>query len=576
MSMTTTISDNIFSKCTAALSIDTERCDAVTGLDVAATTPSDLATIYKDSDAWNIIGALLEGEFVGKSCQSKTNGIYDWLMATKRMFGTKKLSKTQINGGLYEIMPFVKMARKGPINNEYWTATSGAAHVGATPNGQSDADYRIDAESQSGIPSSTRWFPRGLRVFISSATAGGSVTRTAFKVSDAEIAAGKVRLYLVSQNSNVIGPAIKHTLPTSGLLIRGTPNVNDYESYCAQVPGLNTNQLSPFWIETTRYSICEDELYLKYIAAIRANNPYFRQFGDVESVELNRQIVEDFQRRHANAFFWNKPLANQTLADYGSLEQITVFDGDASSNTFWAGGKFISRRANATGIYWQHAECSRVKDLLGQPLNLPELFKALYTMQRVRKANGLNGNVFELFTDSFYAAQLAQGLLRYFKVKGEGLLQLNLNLSTKLEQGPFGFRFRTFMLDWPQCELRIVTHDYFDDWVAAHKASSATLETPGRVLWILDPSVNYQAMIESNSVALQSGDIQRLAETDSSFLCVMKVPKKRQKLFSQTYTNVVECPESSLLLENFSVDIPEHEFTVNSETDLYGNYAGND
>lgn len=574
--MTTTLSAQIYGKCSAALSLDTARCDAVTGLDVAATTPSDLTTIYKDSDAWNIIGALLEADFTGKACQSKTNGIYDWLMATKRLAGVKKLSANKINNGLWELMPFVKMLRKGPINNEYWSASSGEAHVGATPNGQNDANYKLTVVSQGGMPADTRWFPRGLRVFVNGVTGGGTVTHTAFKVSDAEVSGANIILYLVSQNANVIGPAIKHTLPTTGLLVRGTPNVSDYESYCAQIPGLNTNQLSPFWIETTRYSLCEDDLYLKYIAAIRANNPLFRQFGDVDSVEFNRQVVEDFQRRHANAFFWNKPLANQTLADYGSLEQIVVEDGDANSNTYWGGAKVIGRRANATGIYWQHMECDQVKDLQGQPLNLPELHTALYNLLRVRKANGLNANVVEMFTDNYYAMQLQQAYLRYFKEKGEGMLQLNAQLSSKEEQGPFGFKYRSFKLDYPSCELRIVTHDFFDDNVAAHKAAAASLETPGRVLWILDPSVNYQAMIEANSVSLQSGDVSRLAEVDSSYLCVMKLPKKRQKLFSQTYTNVCECPQSSLLLENMSVEIPEHEQAVGNETDLYGNYADND
>jgi len=577
MSMTTTLSDNIFSKCSAALSVDTARCDAVTGLDISATTPSDLTSIYKDSTTWNIIGALLEADFVGNACQIRTNGMFDLIQATKRNLGTKKLSVNKINNGLAELMPFIKMLRKGPINNEYWTATGGASDSSETPNGYTDADFTITVTSQGDMPADVRWFPRGMRVFINGVTAGGTTTHTAFKVADAAVDGTSIDLYLVSQNSNVIGPLVKHTLPTTGVLVRGTPNVSDYESYCAQIPGINTNALAPFWLETTRYSICEDDLYLKYINAIRQNNPLFKMFGDVESVELNRQIVEDFQRRHANAFFWNKPLANQTLANYGSLEQITIEDGDANSNTFWAGAKFIGRRANAVGVYWQMQECNRVFDLQGQPLNIPELQKALYTMQRIRKANGLDAKVFEILVDSEYALKLQQGLIRYFKEKGEGMLQLNLNMSAKAEQGPFGFYWRSFMLDYPMCELRIVTHDFFDDWVAAHKAASATLETPSSMMFILDWSTIYQAMIESSSVSLQSGDIQRLAETDSSYLCVMKVPKKRQKLFSQMYTNVVECPASSMIIENFDrTAVPEHEYTSGSDTDLYGNYAAND
>lgn len=573
MPNTTTISADIFSKCVSAVSVDSSRCDAITGLDISATTPSQLDAIYKDSGNWRIIGALLEAEFSGKSCFAKTNGMYDWLNATKRVASPSRIGRNQINSGLTELMPFIKMARKGPINNEYWTFTSGQSHTGNTPNGLSGATYKGDVESQGGMPLDVRWFPNGLRVFIT-AVSSSVTSHTQYKVIDAEIAAGKIRVYLAPQNAQLIGPAAKHTAPVTGLLVRGTPNVNDYEAYCAQIPGINTNQLIPFWLETTRYSICEDDLYIRYINAIRQNNPLFRQFGDVESVELNRQITEDYQRRKAWSFWFNKPLANQTLANYGSLEQITVHDGDADSNSFWAGGKFISRRAAATGLYWQHMECGRVKDLLGQRLNLPELCKALYDIQRVRKANGLQANVFELMTDQVTAMGLSQALLKYFKAKGEGMLQINMQLSAKFEQGPFGFRFRTFMLDYPQCELRIVTHDFFDDMLAAHRTASSTLETPGRVLWILDPSVNYQMLIEANSISLKNGgDVQRLAEVDSSYLCVMKVPQKRQKLFSETYTYVTECPQSSLLLENFSSEEPEWQGVAGEQSDLYGTYS---
>lgn len=577
MANSTTISANIFSKCSAALSVDSSRCDAITGLDVATLNPSDLASIYKDGSAWRVLNPLIEADFAGRACFQRTNGIYDWLMATKKVSSPKRMSVQQINGGLNELAPFVKMSRKGPMNNEYWSFASGAANTGNTPNGYPDteATYKGDVTSQGGMPLDVRWFPRGLRVYIT-AVSSGVTSHTQYRVVDAAIVSSVIRLYLASENANVIGPAAKHTAPVTGLLTRGTPNVNDYEKYCAQIPGLNTKQLVPFWVETTRWSICEDDLYLRYMKAIKEGNAYFREFGDVESVELNRQITEDFQRREANSFFWNKPYANQTLEDYGSLEQITIADGDADSNSFWAGGKFIGRRAAATGIYWQHMECNRVKDLLGQRLNLPELFNALYEMQRVRKANGLNGNVFELFTDQQFALKLQSALLKYFKVRGEGILNLNYEMSKSFEQGPFGFRWTKFMLDYPQCELRIVTHDFFDDNVAAHKAASSTLETPGRVLWILDGSVNYQMIFEANALSLQNGgDVKRLAETDSSYLCVMRVPQKRQKLFSKMYTNVCECPQSSLFLENFSDDVPEHEYSVNSPTDLYGDYAGN-
>lgn len=553
------------------MSTDIDRCGAATLCDISPTTSDELATIYKDgSDRWRIIGALLEADFVGKACQIKQNGMFDWIMATKREFGAKRLSANKINGGLWEVMPFIKMQRKGPINNEFWAVSGG------TDNG--NGVYQFDVASLTSVPADTRWFPAKLRVYISGLTEAGTATRTAWRVTSASVVGGAVRILCASENAASFLAAAKLTLPVTGVLTRGTPNVNDYEQYCTQIPGLNTNQLSPFWIESVRYTFCEDELLRKYLEAIRQNNPYYKQFADVESVELNRQITEDWQRRHAWAFWFNKPLANQTLLAYDQLEQITVYSDDDAGNYMHLPfeGRCIGRRANAPGIYELHAECGRVKDLQGQVLNIPELLTALYNIKRQRESNGIQSNVIEVFTDSFYAVQLAQGFFRYFQTKSEGLLRLNYDLAAKREQNAFGWVWTRFQLDWPNVELRIVSHPFFDDYVDAHTNVSTTLTNAGRFLWILDWSTNYQALIGSNSVTNTSGDIGQIAAVNQNYECVMKVPKRSRKMVSMTYTNVAECPGASLLLENIDPGVPEHELKVTPYDDYYGNYTGND
>lgn len=576
--MPTTLSDNIFAKCVPAISTDNERCGALTLCDISPTTSDELTAIYKEEAGgkWRVMGALLVADFIGKACQIKQNGMYDWIMATRRDWGAKRLTVTSINNGLHEVMPFVKMGRKGPINNEFWTVTNGVASSGAFE-GESYT-HRFDVQSQTSIPNDIRWFPDRLRVFISGKADDGTATRTAWRIVGAEIVSGKIRLYTLSENEASYLAAAKLGVPDDGVLVRGTPNVSDYERYCPQIPGLNTNQLTPFWIESTRYGICDDELYRKYITAIRENNPLFKQFGDVPSVEYNRQVVEDWQRRTAWNFFFNKRLANQTLADYDQLETITVYSDDTEGNYLYLPfeGKCIGRRANATGIYEQLAECGRVFDAQGQILNIPEMQVLWYNIMRVRQSNGIESRVIEMFTDSFYATQFAQGLLRYFKYKSEGLLRLNLELSAKPEQGPLGFWFRRFSMDYPQVEIRLVTHPFFDDLADAHKnVYGEGADGPGRVLAILDWSTIYKAIIETNSVTNKSGDINTLAEVNRNFECVMKVPSRSQRLFSVTDTNVVECPQASAFFENFSTDIPEHERKVAPYTDYTGDYTAN-
>lgn len=572
---------DIYAKCSPAAGTDVERCGALTLCNISPTTADEFDSIYSDENGdYRFLRGFFDAEFMGRSCQIVQNGLYDFLMANRRNWGTKRLTYSPIRRGLMQVQPFVQMARKGPINNFFWTLTEGDDTPGTAPN-SSAYDFTGVLASQTGIPVDTRWFPARMTIFISGKTDGGTKTETAYEIVDSVVSGDTVVIYANSQNSASYLPGDKVTTPVTGVVRRGIVNVADEESFCAQIPGLNTNQLVPFWVQTTRYDICEDELVMKYIEALRQGNDKFKQFGDVESVELNRQIVQDFQHRQAEAFFFNKPLPNQTMTTWNDLEEINVATDDAAGN--YANnpfeGRCIGRRANAIGLYEQHAECGRVKDLQGQPLNIPELQRALYSIMRRRKSNNIPSQVIELYTNSFFANQLAQGFLRYFQFKSEGMLRLNIDLSRNGagQQGPLGFWYREFAMDYPTgVTIRIVTNEFFDDLIDAHTNADPDLTSAGQVLWILDWTGNYQAIIDSNSVTNMTGDQKLLAMVNQHNLCTMRVPRRTVRLNSLTFTNVCECPQASLFLENLSSDIPEHEREVGPYDDYYGNYTGND
>ena len=592
----TTISDKIFGKCSAALGVTSSHCDGVSALHIDPTTSADLKSIYAESvpagggepayDRWRIIGLLLEADFIGKSCEIQINGMYDWLQSITKRAGPKRLTLSQINSGLWELFPFIRMERKAQINNQYWNVASGSGTAGTSPGGKA-YNYTFRAATQTNIPPDVRWFPPRLRVEITSRTAGGSKAQWEYEVVDAVLDAtvppAYVTVYANSLNQSSFMTTVQGlptaAFPTTGLLVRGTPNVSDYESYCPEIPGLNTKQLSPFFIETTRWSYRICELMEKYLAAIRANNPYFKEFGDVDSVELNRQIQQDFERREVWSFFFTKPLPNQDMANYDKLQTITVQDGTVIKNPY--GGRVVGRRASATGIYEQHLECNRVYDLQGNTMNLREVFDAIYQMLRVRESIGTQTGYVELWTDDLFAMKLQQGIFNYFAAKlqdpttgaNQSLLNVNYDLmNPKSEQGPLGFRWRKFQLDFPNVELRVVTHPFFNDISAGlYKAGGVNLQTVGRVAWMIDWNVNYPMIFEVNSVTLTSGDLNRLAESDfASYGCVMKVPRDRQKLMSKTLTNVSECPAASLLIENFADAVPEWKGISGQPGDYYG------
>jgi hypothetical protein len=578
------ISANIFEKCLPALSTDLQRCGDPTLCDISPTTQDELASIYQDAQGrWRIVGALLETDFIGKACQVKVNGFYDFIRANTRELGVQKLQLSELKKGLWEVSPFVQMESKGPINNEYWTVANGDT-TGGTFNGVA-YNYSCEVVSQGGIEADVNWFPERLRVFIRGLTAGGSGTLSRWQVAGSEVI-GKftTRLYLNQQNNASSIPAAKKTPPIgaqNGVLMRGTPNVSDYESYCAEIPGLNTTRMTPFWIETTRYSMCDSDLWRQYIKLIRDNNPLYKKFQHVEDVDRNKQIVEDFQRRHANAFLYNAPLPNQTINLWNNLQQINVFSDDLYGNyvNHPLEGRCVGRRANSVGIWEQLNDCGRVKDLQGQVLNIPELQKLLYELIRVRQSNGIpledkgEGPVITAITDTFFAKQIAQAFYAYFALVGAGFVQYNIELSTKKNAGAFGFFYQRFSLDYPQCELRIATHPFFDDMVTAMKGANANLEPAGRFLWFVDWSTNYQGLVTSNTVTNTTGTAQELAAVNEQFLCVMKVPKESRQLRSMTYANVSECPAASIILENIASTVPEHRGASAGDTEPYDYYG---
>lgn len=573
-----TFASSIFDKCTLGIGTGSELCGGFTLCDLSPTTSDELTSIYQDgSGRGRIQGMLIESDFMGRSCQIKRNLWYDLLMKNAKILGPKRLGMRPIKKNLIEVMPFLEMARKGPINNNTWKVSNGAASSGTAPNG-SAYTHIFDLETSENIPVDIRWFPPRVQLYIFGRSAGGSATRTQWDIVDAAIVGGKVRAYTVSVNSASNLPAAKLGVPETGLATRGVPNVSPYERYCTQVPGLNTNQRALFWVQDTRKTLCNDELTDKYIQLLRENNPMYREFGDVDQIEYNRQQEEDYQRRMVETYFWNKPLANQTSTGWDQLETIDSFSDDAFGNYVYlpgVEGRCVGRRANTVGIYEQLAECDRVFDLQGQILNIPEFLRIIYTMKRTRESNGLPTDIIEVMTDSWYFTQLNQGLFNYKQNRWGGSLRATMAVDNPVKKTDLGLSFMDWNLDYPAgVTLRIVTHNAFDDFIDAGVAVNSNMEATNRFLLILEPNTNYIGIIDSETVKLRTGDIKRLAEVNEDALCRMRTVTKSVEHTSTKFAVINECPGASLWIENVGEGVPEHEGTSGTEGDLYGAYTG--
>lgn len=488
-------------------------------------------------------------------CEAKQNGLYDFLMANKVSMGKRIISR-RVNSGVTEIAPFILARQYSAINDEYWVASDGTADATKSWRGLTSS-WRMTVASATNIPATTQAFPPGLRVSIHGYNSTASVaTETGWVVVDSQQSGATVTVWLAEEFSYL--PSDKRAAPATGLLRRGTPNVSDYESWCAESPTYLNWKDVPFWIETSRNSYCNSSLYRKWRKLLLEGNPLYREYGDLDEIARNKQLALDWQRRFVNQFFWGKPLANQTLATYDLLPQITIHQSTTGLGV--EGGRCIGRRANAVGVYEQLAQCSRIHDCQGAKLNLPALFKLLYKIMRVRHSLGRPSTSIDIFTDTATAERINTAMLKYYNAKSDNMARLNISVDSvnQPKQAKFGFNYRSYPLFWPAVTMNIVTHYFFDDFLSAASAISASMENSARALWILDFAGIYPAIIASKRREYRTADVEKLAAIDPSYQCVMEVESREQTLTSVTWTAILECPASNAIVENFSSEIPEH------------------
>lgn len=542
--------DNSFAKCLPAISTNIKQCGTVTLCDAKPLTSDQLTDTYMTSGDYKVMGALFQTDFEIRMCEAVQNGLYDFFRAASVNL-SKKIQTNRVNSGLIQIAPFVLARQYSPINNEYWRVYSGAA--------SGETNWRFNVESTNNIPFDLRSFQATEIVFVSGLTGGGTSVKTAYQiVSAVDNGDGTGQVIMTPVNAGSFLDADRLVNVTEGLLRRGTNNKSDYESFCNEAPAYTNWKNVPFFVQSSRTTMCKSETYDKWRKLLLEGNPLYKEFGDVDEIQKNKQLGADWQKRWVNAIFWQKPIsASQTLAAYDNLADInTAADGvfDVS------GGECVGKRANATGIYEQLAECNRVQDLQGAQLNLPAFFRAIYNIMRVRQGVGSSAAMsVDVFTDTTTADKWRTGMFAYYKAKLGSSVDIHMNIGPgEAKIAPFGFSYQSYKLLWPaNVTINIVTNLFFDDAVTA--AVAAGVGDAERYLWVLDFSGIYPGILATNRQVLKNGDLKTLAALDgSTFGCAMNVLTKENTLTSTTYTVVVECGASNGVLENFADEIPSN------------------
>lgn len=538
----------MFVKCAPYLYTTIGDCGTLTVCDAVIPTPSELESIYKsDSGKWRAMKATLALQMELKMCGVKQSPFLEFL-ESNRVSLEGKITKENLTHGLDRIRPYILATRKHPVNNNYWIASKGET-VNYT-------HWKMEMSSPTGIPADATWFNPGEYVFITGIGSGGVQINCSYKITTSELKSDGTAVVVVMENMSSASylQSEQKQNPTSGIAIRGTNNVSDFESFCVQPPGILNKTFEEFWIQTSRTSLCVDELYEEYRNLILAQNEIYSQFYYLPTTEYNRQVGEDWSRRMANAFMYNIALPNQTVSTLEQLESIEAID------PLNPGGRCVGKRANAIGVYEQHVQCGRVVDLAGNALDLMTLFNEFYKLSRIRESIGSpNPNNIDLLMPSTYAVKFQDAMLSYFKSKTDSMWRLNSDLSSKLEQSPLGFKWRSFQLDWPDVKINVITDRFFDDYLDQCKRiaiaeNKPELENLGRKIWIIDWSNNYKGIIASNRITTKTADVKQLAQIDPTYRCVMQVPTTSTTLTSETWTVICETPQADLIIENISND----------------------
>lgn len=551
----------------------------LTRADVATLTPTQLENLFRPSNQFAEMTSFFQTAFEMQACGVRRIGMWEWLMSSARPQGSL-VNMVKVEKSASIIQPFIFGRQKSVINTDFWAITAGepvsnsgaldpSTPLTASQLSAADSDDRIiRVVNRYGIDLDHKWFLDRDRVHIFNRSSG-QATQGQWKVLDSAAASDGSFIDVILESENAGSSTPYDSSPSSGVLLAGVNNVNDFENWCNNRPNLNPEKRVPFWMQTIRRTRQVDSEYKKIFQKLIQDNRYFAEFGDLPLAERNRQDEEEYRRRMVHAFFFNKPIsADQTLANYQSLEQINTTSGATVDPG--TGGKAIAYRANFIGVYEQLRSCDRVRDLANQKLKIRELFNEIYNIQRSRKSQGRPANSIDIFTNSTFAALFDSAMIEYYKAEYGDVLRFQQDI-TEGRNEPLGFFWRSYMLKYPiGTQINIITNEFWDDLYSAF--AEENIASRGHFMAILDlgrGGTIYPGIIGSNRKVRTTGEIERLAQIDATFACVMENPTIETTLTSETLTAMVECPSNSLWVENIADSQPDAGAVTAPEDDLY-------
>ena len=573
--------------------VDSSTGCTLTRAQVKGLTPNDFAALAnKETDLARVIANAAEAKALGVEERGLTTLLTSSVTNIKPLINKVNVAEQSL------ILPYIQRRQKSVINANYFIVTGGGyassetlstykamsapSSTGQGEHGQAasslrNGDWRVDvslgnSDWKSPITNIERYFLPGSYVVISgwrtdaegTTTGGSDAFDSQFEVIGAKQKSGttdEAQLLLrpvgrdVDHDGSTFSGSthnLSHYQPEFGVLQTVANNVNDYEAWCYNQPTDLSMRLIVNWLQTTRESRIVNQEYKETLAKIMGGkvNPFLNSMVYNPLAEQNRIAAQVSQDQWTRATWYNQPISSeQTPEGYMNLPAVT--DPEDSSCT-------LEYKAQALGIKTLLYEGNRIKDNLGNPLNLDSVFGDLYYLKRNREQDGDRVSVIDCMTDRITANLIFEAMNNYYKTKYSWDVTRNVDINQKItHDGIVLFNYNLYDIPEVGVQLAVFHDPFFDDLVNVTSGYNGTgydsdrPESRSRALWFLDWSDIKIGVAGTNSVTRKSPnpDIDRL------YRCRMDSVEREYSLRSTKWTTMVDRPHRHLIIENFAEDI---------------------
>lgn len=539
----------------------------LTRMSFQALTPDVIEAMNMTAYEEDIWGRTLEARAVGVV----PNTLHELLLSRIKDVGKDEIHKRTV-GKTTEFAPFKYRTRQRNMQMSYFNVASGTATPGAGANGIPASAWNLTVnigpgEYASAFKYLARYFIPGHFIVVEHKNTVSNVAyTTAHKIiSSTDVNANSATITVSAPYTDAQWAALNSGQklpyqPTFGAVQILANDVNDYESFAANAPTNNREELIVDWFQTsreTRVRNAEYEAALKEILSGNVNT-YLAKFRYLDIAERNKQEMAYWQQVWLNAVFYNQRISQFQTVDptWNDITQLEEVRDPERTECLYA------RKAHALGIHTQLSENGRRLDLQGGRLDFDLLLEVFQKMRRVRKLDGRPHETLDLMMDRFTKTDIDTLLTRYLNQMYGTNLQRYVQEGKVLDStGIIAFEYTVYDLPQQQMKLALFSHPFFEDRISAFGngsggvQGSVNLKARGRMIMAIDWEDLAIGILGTNSVKREYAN-EITAQANPLYTRRMKLNAQEYDLRSTDWDVEFGDFDRHLIIENFSDQCP--------------------